>query len=216
MSTMRPVRTLLVEDHAETRRWFEARLAPCQRVRLIASVASLSDALARLREAELVLLDLHLPDGHGLKLIERAGRLPQPPEIMVISVFGDERSVLDALSAGARSYLLKDSDGDSLIRAIEQLLDGGAPITPSLAVHLLKRLRAGVAGGVADAALTDREVVVLKAISRGGSYRTVAEQLDLKPSTVASYVKAIYRKLEAHCRLEAIQRAIRLGLIDPD
>lgn len=209
----RPVRTLLVEDHAETRHWFEARLALCQRVRLIGSVATLRDALARLREAELVLLDLHLPDGHGLKLIERAGRLPQPPEIMVISVFGDERSVLDALSAGARSYLLKDSDGDSLIRAIEQLLDGGAPITPSLAVHLLKRLRADA---IADAALTDREVVVLKAISRGGSYRTVAEQLDLKPSTVASYVKAIYRKLEAHCRLEAIQRAVRLGLIDPD
>jgi DNA-binding NarL/FixJ family response regulator len=211
-----PVKTLLVEDHAETRHWFEQRLAPCARVRLIASVGTLKEALARLREAELVLLDLHLPDGHGLKLIERAGHLPQPPEIMVVSVFGDERSVLDALSAGARSYLLKDSDGDSLIRAVEQLLDGGAPITPSLAVHVLKRLRATEPGLPATEALTDREVDVLKAISRGGSYKAVAEQLALKPSTVASYVKAIYRKLEAHCRLEAIQRAVRLGLIDPD
>lgn len=210
------VNTLLVEDHAETRHWFEQRLAQCSRVRLLASVGSLKEALARLEEAELVLLDLHLPDGHGLKLIERAGHLPKPPEIMVVSVFGDERSVLDALAAGARSYVLKDSDAASLERAIEQLLDGGAPITPSLAVHVLKRLRQTQSELIQTEALTEREIEVLKAIARGGSYKSVADQLGLKTSTIASYVKTIYRKLEAHCRLEAIQRAVRLGLIEPE
>ena len=210
------INTLLVEDHAETRHWFEQRLAQCARVRLLASVGTLREALARLPEAELVLLDLHLPDGHGLKLIERAGQLPKPPEIMVVSVFGDERSVLDALAAGARSYVLKDSDAASLERAIEQLLDGGAPITPSLAVHVLKRLRQTQIELTHTEALTEREIDVLKAIARGGSYKSVADQLGLKASTIASYVKTIYRKLEAHCRLEAVQRAVRLGLIEPE
>ena len=111
---------------------------------------------------------------------------------------------------------LKDSDAASLERAIEQLLDGGAPITPSLAVHVLKRLRQTHSELTQTEALTEREIDVLKAIARGGSYKSVADQLGLKASTIASYVKTIYRKLEAHCRLEAIQRAVRLGLIEPE
>jgi len=211
-------KTLLLEDEPATRSWFEARLAECARVHLVASCGTLAAARRAIASfaPELLILDLNLPDGSAIELIREAQQRARVPEIMVVSVFGDEKSVLGAIEAGAQSYILKDANAEDMRRAIDQLLDGGAPISASIAGHVLKRFRAGASapGAAPVESLSERELQTLKLIARGMSYEEVAEALALRYHTIASYVKQIYRKLEVHSRMQAVERARGIGLID--
>ena len=101
------------------------------------------EALLALRSdpPEVLLVDLDLPDGHGIELIRAARSLSADTLSMVVTVFGDEKSVLGAIEAGARGYLLKDESAEGVGVAILQLLAGGSPITPAIAQHLILRFQ---------------------------------------------------------------------------
>lgn len=214
---MRPVTVLIVEDEARTRDRLAAIIAAAPGFELAGRCATLAlgrDAVARMRP-DVLLLDLGLPDGSGIELI-RALRADgsQRPEILVISVMGDESSVLGAIAAGAGGYLLKDSGDGMVVAAIEQLLAGGAPLSPSIAVHLMRRLRPPVAQSDRDAGLlSEREIDMLRLIAKGLTYEEVGSALGLRYNTVASYAKEIYRKLQVHGRQEAVFEAMQLGLV---
>jgi DNA-binding NarL/FixJ family response regulator len=135
-------------------------------------------------------------------------------EVLVISVMGDESSVLAAIEAGAAGYLLKDSTDAGMLAGIHQVLEGGAPLSPSIAVHLMRRLKQpATVTAVGDTGLTPRETEILRLIAKGLSYDEVAEVLGLRYNTVASYAKELYRKLHVHSRAEAVYEAMQLGLV---
>jgi DNA-binding NarL/FixJ family response regulator len=141
---------------------------------------------------------------------------------MVISVFGDEKSVLAAIEAGASGYLLKDGAEEHIADSIMRLVAGEAPISPAIAVHLIRRLRPKAepptpprAGGDQPSdALTDREMEVLELVAKGLSYEEIGETLRLRYNTIASYIKGIYRKLAVRSRGEAVFEARQMGLLD--
>jgi DNA-binding NarL/FixJ family response regulator len=158
-----------------------------------------------------------LPDGHGVALI-RALRTRQPAaEAMVISVLADDRTVIDAIEAGASGYLLKDSDAINIIDAIAELLDGRSPISPAIARTLVRRLAnrdaAAVPPGEEVERLTPREMDILWGIAKGFTYGELAESLQISKHTVPVHIKNIYRKLHANNRSEAVYEASRRGLI---
>lgn len=189
---------LIVEDEARTRARLAAVIAAQPQYVLLGAVATLAEARAALAQSpQVLLLDLGLPDGSGIELIAETRRLPSPPEVLVISVMGDESSVLNAIQAGAGGYLLKDSDDTAIVAAIEQLLQGGAPLSPSIAVHLMRRLQAPPAAGPGRAAveLSARELELLRLIAKGLTYDEVAQLTGLRYNTIASYAKELYRKL---------------------
>lgn len=208
------------KDEPDTRLWFEARLAECARVRLVASCGTLAAARRAVSSfaPELLILGLKLPDGSAIDLIREVQLRSNVPEILLVSAFGNEKSVLSAIEAGAQSYFLKDVNAEDMRRAIDQLLDGGAPISASIAGHVLKRFRASASASALSTApvesLSERELQTLRLITRGISYEEVAEALALRHHTIASYVKQIYRKLEVHWRMQAVERARGIGLID--
>ncbi len=212
------VKILLVEDDDLTRAQLASAISGADGLNLVADVGTAADAKAILRERllDLVLTDIGLPDGSGLDVIRACNMASRSqPKVMVISVFGDEKSVLAAIAAGAGGYLLKDLDSLQIAQSIRQLLDGQAPISPAIAVHLLKRFRPidAPAEPLVEQ-LTDREVDVLKLIARGLTYKEVAARLGLTYNTVASYVKDVYRKLAVNSRGRAVVEAQRRGLID--
>lgn len=215
-----PCTLLIVEDEARTRSRLAAVIGAQPQFRLQGAVATLAEARAALACSlpQVLLLDLGLPDGSGVVLIQETRRAAQPPEVLVISVMGDESSVLGAIQAGAGGYLLKDSDDAAVIAAIEQLLEGGAPLSPSIAVHLMRRLKAPIATGAPRplVELTAREQELLRLIAKGLSYEEVAQLTGLRYNTIASYAKELYRKLQVHGRAEAAFEAVQLGLVgDP-
>lgn len=213
-----PTGVLIVEDEPRTRARLAAVLKSQPQFAVIAAVATLVEARSVIEQhpPAVLLLDLGLPDGHGVDLIRSLRARPSAPEILVISVMGDESSVLAAIEAGAGGYLLKDSTDAEVVAAIDQLLHGGAPLSPSIAVHLMRRLQAPPVTGQlpAPVLLSAREIDMLKLIAKGLSYEEVAAALGLRYNTVSSYAKELYRKLQVHSRSEAVFEAVQMGLMD--
>ena len=188
------------------------RIASLQPVNFAVDVASGMRALERYRP-KLLLVDLGLPDGEGTQLIAMAAKMEPRPEVLVISSLGVESHVVRALEAGASGYLLKDETPEAIGVAALKVLDGESPISPAIAVHLLKRFRPVAAPTPQEHPLSDREVDILKLIAKGLRHDEVADTLGLRYSTVVSYVRDIYRKLAVHSRTEALFEARQLGLL---
>lgn len=210
---------MIVEDEPATRERLARIVADTPGLALAASLANFAEARAWLDSAPspvVMLVDLGLPDGDGLDLIRMSRALQPQPEVMVISVFADERHVLAAIESGATGYLLKDSLPEEIGSSILRLIDGESPISSSIARHLLKRLRPDDARALpADAPrLTQRETDVLQLIAKGYAYGEIATNLGMSPNTVTSHIKHIYRKLQVRSRGEAVFEAVQLGLID--
>jgi DNA-binding NarL/FixJ family response regulator len=214
-------RILIVEDDEPTRdRLVRALSAHAEQLELAGAVGTCAEALRALRSdpPEALLVDLGLPDGHGIELIRAARALSADTQTMVVTVFGDEKSVLGAIEAGARGYLLKDESMEGVGAAILQLLAGGSPITPAIAQHLILRFqaRAPSAGREAGPALSHRELEVLELVVKGFTFTEIAGLLGLSPHTVGTFVRRIYRKLEVRSRGEAVFEALQLGIVKLD
>jgi DNA-binding NarL/FixJ family response regulator len=204
---------LIVEDIAETRRWLTEivlRSYPEARVMQANSVRAASKF--EQSPCDLALIDLGLPDGSGVDVL-RMVQAVNPAAIKVVTtVMGDDASIVAALSAGADGYLLKETDTAVLMRQLAQLSLGVPAISPAIARRIMQHFRLTAPTAPQDAQLTDRESQVLGLIARGLRNAEVAADLGIAESTVAGYIKIVYRKLGIGSRAEAAWHANRLGL----
>jgi len=207
-------RILIVEDVRETRRWLcdivRTAFPDCE----IDEAATMRAGLAATANGDfdLALIDLGLPDGSGLEVL-RSLCLVCPTTIPIVTtVMGDDASIVAALSAGAQGYLLKESPADLLTRHLLQLAEGIPAISPSVARRIMEHFRRTGPAASPDGELTAREREVLALIGRGLRNSEVAADLGMAESTVASHIKAIYRKLGISSRAEASWHATRMGL----
>lgn len=209
---------VVVEDDPHTRAHIARAVKSHRRLSLAGEAGTCAEGRALLAEKppDVLLTDLGLPDGSGVDLIRGLRARRPDSRALVITVFGDERSVVESLEAGASGYLLKDGTPEEIGSAIDQLLDGGAPISPHIARYLLKRFHTPGAERrpVRDApALTARETEVLELIAKGFGYAEIARILGISAHTVTTHVRRIYGKLEVGSRGEAVYEAVNLGLI---
>ncbi|MFZ2234780.1 MAG: response regulator transcription factor, partial [Dokdonella sp.] len=161
---------------------------------------------------QLALIDLDLPDGSGVRLIERLA--PGGCCCIVASVFDDDAHLFPALHAGAQGYVLKDQSQEQLADMLRGIGSGQPALSPSIARRLLKHFQPVLPAKAAPTSvLTPRETDVLRLIARGHTVADVAQLLALSTHTVSGYLKDIYRKLSVHNRAEAALEAVRLGLI---
>lgn len=210
---------LLVEDDARTRARLARAIAAHAELRLLAAVGGCAQARAQLARAvpNVLLTDLGLPDGSGIELIQEISRAHPQTRSMVISVFGDERHVVEAIRAGASGYLLKDASDREIGRAILDLMAGGSPISPAVARYLLKHLQPPIVAvkpekGIIEA-LSARELDVLQLVADGSSYAEIGAQLFISINTVGTHIKHIYDKLAVNSRGKAVREAEQLGLL---
>jgi DNA-binding NarL/FixJ family response regulator len=189
---------------------------------MVEKVGNGREANARFQDArpDVLLVDLGLPDVHGTEVIRNAVRRRPDCDVMVITMFGDERNVLASIEAGATGYVLKDASDADLVANILELRAGGAPMSPGIARMVLTRMQgrdraeAKSSGSLAvQAELTTREIEVLNALSRGYTYAEIGERLGIALGTVTSHIKNSYRKLTVHSGAAAVTRAAELGLI---
>lgn len=212
--TSPPPRVIVIEDHDATRQSLCHVLASSGQVTVVGSAADHEEAWPLLRQPfDLALVDLSLGDGLALDLIRDIAIQPER-HCLVLTVFGDEASVMAAIGAGASGYVLKDST--DIVAAVRETLAGGAPLSPGIARFLLRHLRpaTGTPAGTATLpVLTPRESQVLESLARGSSYRETAANLGVSYNTVSDHIKAIYRKLAVNSRGEAVFTALSQGLI---
>ncbi|ROZ69013.1 response regulator transcription factor [Ramlibacter sp. WS9] len=225
------IHVALVEDDLLFQHTFVKVLAAASDMRLVAMAGTVHEGLAMLSgsPADVLLVDLGLPDGSGLDVIRQA--IVQWPScaVMVNTVFGDEAHVMQCIEAGASGYLIKASSPDSIVGEIRSVAHGGSPISPMIARQVLGRFRqlstqASPASPRAvplptghatepAAALSAREAQVLDLVTRGFTLAEAARLMDISRHTVDAFVRRIYRKLNVSSKTEAIYEARRQGLL---
>jgi len=165
----------------------------------------------------LALVDLGLPDGSGLDLIGKIRqRCPATP-VVVVTVHDDDEHLFAALAAGAEGYLLKEQSDDMLVMQLRLWAEGQPPLSPRMATRILSHFREVPTRNSTKefVTLTPRETDVLACIGRGLRVHEAAQHLGIAESTVTSYVKSIYEKLNINSRAEAALEATRRGLVRP-
>ena len=212
------ISVLVVEDDAPTR-WRIVDALSRDGEFCVTDAANLAEARLFLGKADpdVLLTDLQLPDGNGMELIREIRQRNQTTEIMVISILGDEQSVISAILLGANGYLLKDAFPTDIADTVRDLMRGHSPISASIARFIVRRTQ-GRPGQAAQsdlntARLTPREIDILWGIAKGFSYADIADHLGISRQTVPGYIKTIYRKLEVNTRGEAVFEALQQGLI---
>ncbi len=217
--TVQKCKVLIVEDVREISRQLQKNIEANAQFEVCGSVRSIREATSTLQKTRprLILVDLGLPDGSGIEIIHAVRNADWTCDCMVISVFGDEVRVLSALQAGAKGYLLKGDTQPEISEVLEAVLQGGSPISPKVARHLLSLAENGstsaLNGGDVDIKLTTRETEILRAVKRGLKRKEIARVLDISIGTVGIHINKIYRKLEVGSNVEAILAASRQGLL---
>jgi len=211
-------RAVLLEDDAEMRGFFESCVNAHPALELVASFGLLAPARAwfSLHQADVLLADLALPDGHTLALLAQVVRAQPACDVLVISVFGDEDTVIACVEAGAVGYIQKDAAPADVAQTIVDVKAGASPISPMIARKLLARMQQGARSAAQLAPeepavpLTPRETEVLELIARGYSYAEIARLQGVTMHTVQSHIKNLYGKLAVHSRSEAVFEASRM------
>jgi len=172
------------------------------------------DLLAKIVEnttVELILMDIEMPQMNGIDATAEIKRLYPHLKVIMLTVFDNEENIFRAIKAGADGYLLKDITPDELYKAIIDTMNGGASMTPSIALKTLKMFRQPVDFVVetndSDLKLTEREINVLEQLATGIKYDQIAANLFVSTGTIRKHVENIYFKLQVHNKLEAIQKA---------
>jgi len=214
-SQARPITVALVEDDDEARGRLVASIRSDPTLKLTGEYRNGAQALRGLADSvpDVFLIDLGLPDLHGLDLVRRISAAHPTCDILVVTIFGDEQSVISALEAGARGYLLKGALEHDIAADIRHLRNGGSPLSPVIARQVLKRLVPDKSAPASGEALTPRESEILNAIARGFSYAETADLMRISVQTVHSHLKNIYRKLAVHSKTEAVFEADRRRLL---
>ena len=212
------VRVAVVEDDPAALERITAALEAAPDIAVTASAPNTATGKPLIAKGgfDVLLCDLGLPDGSGIGLIRCAAQKYADVDIMVITIFADQDKVLESIKAGARGYLLKDERFDSFAESIREVRRGGSPISPVIARQLLKEFqpREQEADKKGLELLSKRELEVLKLLARGFTFVEIGDILKIGRSTVATYVKNIYQKLEVNSRAEAVFEASSMGVIN--
>ncbi len=204
MASSRPVRVVVVDDHAMFRSGVRAELGDA--VQVVAEAEDVATAVAAvLREVpDVVLLDVHLPGGGGVEVLNQAAAQGSPARFLALSVSDAAQDVIGVIRAGARGYVTKTITGPELVQAIERVADGDAVFSPRLAGFVLDAFAGGEAPSVDPELdrLSAREREVMRLIARGYAYKEVAKELFISVKTVETHVSAVLRKLQLSSRHE--------------
>jgi DNA-binding NarL/FixJ family response regulator len=215
MSESHVLRIAIVEDRDDIRLSLSAIIDQAPGYECVAAWSTMESALREIGPPlpDVVLVDLNLPGMDGIEGIRRLHERFPRLVLLVLTVFGDDRKIFDALCAGAAGYLLKNTPRRKLFESLKEASEGGAPMSPQIARRVIELFRDVRPPAQADCDLTPHELRVVKLLADGHNYRSAAEVLGTSYSTVNYHLQQIYRKLEVHGKSEAVAKALRQGLL---
>ena len=166
---------------------------------------------------DLILMDIEMPVLNGIETTQIVKQKYPQIKIIMLTTFDNDEHIFNAMKAGADGYLLKETNPQDLYNGIKETLNGGAAMNPSIALKTLKLLRNPIhitnLEDKEEISLSKREVEVLEQLSKALSYTAIASNLFLSPSTVRKHIENIYKKLQVHSKIEAVQKAKNHNII---
>jgi DNA-binding NarL/FixJ family response regulator len=205
-----PIRLLIVDDHPVVRDGLRGLFADDPDFQVVGEAANGAEAVARVERlgADVVLMDLRMPEMSGVEAITRLRRTAPAVRVLVLTTYDTDSDVLPAIEAGATGYLLKDAPREELIRAVRAAFAGEAVLSPAVASRLMGQVRKPPPG-----VLSQRELEVLALIADGATNRQAAAKLFVSEATVKTHLLHIYEKLGVRDRAAAVAEAYRRRLL---
>ena len=166
---------------------------------------------------DVILMDIQMPEMDGIKATEIVKTKYPHIKVIMLTVFDDDENIFNAIKAGANGYLLKEIDAKNLHKSIIEVVNGGAPMSPSIALKTLNLLRnPNELKTIEDkekVTLSKRETEILEHLSKGLNYNAIADNLIISSGTVRKHIENIYRKLQVHNKMEAVIKGKKHNLI---
>jgi len=210
-----PATILIVEDLPSTLDWLAEAVRQAFPLAVQTHASTRAAALCKLSPPpDLLLVDIGLPDGSGLDVLEALRQQQPAARCVVTTIFDDDEHLFTALQLGAQGYVLKDQAREQLAAMLLAMQQGQPPLSPGIARRMLSHFQQQppVEPVVIHDPLTEREREVLQLVSKGYSVPQSAKALAISPHTAHTYIKAVYRKLSVASRAEAVLAARRMGL----
>ena len=210
-----PVTIAIIDDNPELLKQLSENLSVFEEVKILFTATNGAEALKALEQCEklpqLVLMDIEMPVMNG---IEATAIIANETDIkvLILTVFDADEKIFEAIKAGAAGYLLKDSKPHRIVSAIEDIMEGGAPMSPQIASRTLQLLRDSANKNElhpkpADYKLSERETELLQLLVEGNTYQQIADSIFISHGTVRKHVQNIYGKLHIHSKIEAVNKA---------
>jgi two-component system, NarL family, nitrate/nitrite response regulator NarL len=209
-----PVRIFIVDDHALFRHGLASLLAEMPEFVVVGDASNGKEALERLpaSQADVVLLDLNMPEMDGIAVLQEIKKQKTRPHILMLTISKTDEDLIAAITAGADGYLLKNTEPDDLRKAILQVASGQGVLSPEVTAPILRAV-VNPPRADDDPTLSDREREVLDCLANGMTTSQIAVKLFISDNTVRTHVRHILEKLESVNRTAAVSKAIQLGLI---
>ncbi|MEO6567980.1 MAG: response regulator transcription factor [Opitutaceae bacterium] len=212
-SVIRAARRIsIVDDDEPTRRILMEVIKGAPELELVSHYAGSISAIESLAadRPDVVLMDINMPQCNGVECVRRLKPTMPQTQFLMLTVYEDADHIFAALAAGATGYLLKSTRREELLAAIDQVLQGGSPMSSSIArkvVQSFARTRAPLEPGIEN--LSAREQAVLALLTKGYLYKEIADSLGVTIPTVSTYIRRIYEKLQVHSRSQAVAKYLR-------
>lgn len=202
----------IIEDHVDFREGLCSFISSSAGYQCAAVYGSVEDALMAEIRSRVILLDIHLPGQSGIEAVPKFKERYPDVKIIMMTVFDDDENIFSAILAGADGYLLKKTPPTKILEAIRDVLDGGAPMSPYVAMKVISHFKNQTIEK-ADYQLTPREKEILSLLVNGTDSRAIGEQLFISYETVRNHLKNIYQKLQVTSRVQAVSKAIKENLV---
>jgi len=211
-------RILLVDDHEVVRLGLRALLERHSQFEVVAEAGTARDAIEQVEQysPDVVVMDIRLPGGSGIEACEEISEKHPETKVIMLTSYAEDEMLFSAIRAGASGYVLKQIEGEGLVRAIEAVGRGEALLDPAVTQRIFQEVRKAAKEEEASAfaALTQQEKHVLMLVSEGKTNREIAKALFLGEGTVRNYVSSILSKLGVSNRAEAAAYAVEHNLRD--
>lgn len=208
------IRLGIAEDSPSILKLLSEKLSSISDVQLKVKALNGKDLLEKIQQdsnVDLIFMDIEMPELNGIEATYQIKQRWPQIKVVMLTVFDSDDKIFNSIRAGADGYLLKEAENQDLEKAIHDTLEGGAAMTPSIALKTLKLLRnpqlPEEIKESEEVRLSKREIEILEQLSKGLKYKMIAENLFLSVGTVKKHVDNVYSKLQAHNKLEAIQKA---------
>ena len=213
---MEAIKVLIVDDHTVVRDGLTAMLGRESDFHAVGEAANGVQAVERSRQLkpDVILMDLRMPELDGIQAMRQIREDDPTVKFLVLTTYDSDEYIFDAIEAGAKGYLLKDTSRQELFRALRAASRDESLIEPAVAGKVLNRLAQLSRQATSDGeTLSERELEVLKHLAKGSANKEIASTLSISESTVKTHVANIFHKLEVNGRMEAVTKAMQKGII---
>ncbi len=208
------IKASIIEDHHSFRQGLAYLINDSEGFECIDTFVSAEDGIEGLSGKEdVLLLDINLPNLSGIEAIPFIKAKHPDLKIIMLTIFDDDDNVMKAILAGADGYLLKKTAPPLILSSLKDCLEGGSPMTPSIAKNVLTLFKKHIPQQNEDFLLTQREQEILHLLVEGIDNQSIADKLFISVQTVRNHIRHIYEKLQVHTKSQAVVKAIRKGLV---